>query len=50
MQAKSKEEAVRMGEEFMKLHVDILGPSFESELEVRQMFDSPVCGHEGGKC
>lgn len=39
LRAKSKKEAVKMGEDFMKLHLDLLGPSYEGELEIRQMFD-----------
>jgi hypothetical protein len=39
LRAKSKKEAIKMGEDFMKLHLDILGPSYEGELEIRQMFD-----------
>ena len=39
MQFNSREEAIRSAQEFMKLHVDILGPSYEGECEVRQMFD-----------
>lgn len=39
MRAKSKEEAIEMGRDFMKLHLDVLGPSYEGELEIRQMFD-----------
>src|SRR5262249_19688854 len=39
LRADSKEEAVKMGTDFMQLHIDILGASFEGELEVRQMFD-----------
>jgi hypothetical protein len=38
---KSKEEAVQMGENFMQIHADILGPSYEGELEIRPMFDAP---------
>jgi len=41
----SKKEALNWGEEFMKLHVDILGPSFVGELEIRQMMD-----HQDGTC
>jgi hypothetical protein len=37
----SKEEAVRMGREFMQLHADILGPSYEGELEIRPLMDPP---------
>ena len=39
LRATSKKEALKMGEDFMKLHVDILGSSYEGELEIRQMFD-----------
>ncbi|HEY1801658.1 MAG TPA: YciI family protein [Terriglobales bacterium] len=38
---KSKEEAVRMGQDFMQIHANILGPSHEGELEIRPMFDAP---------
>ena len=36
----SREEAVKMATDFMQLHADILGPTYEGELEVRPMFDS----------
>jgi hypothetical protein len=39
LEAPSKEEAIRLGKEFMQVHVDILGPSYEGTLEVRPMFD-----------
>src|SRR5262245_45513331 len=39
LQARSKEEAIEMGKAFMKIHLDVLGPSYEGELEIRQMFD-----------
>jgi hypothetical protein len=39
LQTKSKEEAVQLGKEFMRVHVDILGPSYEGELEIRQLFE-----------
>jgi hypothetical protein len=39
MQANSKEEAIAMGTEFMKLHVKVLGASYEGQLEIREMFD-----------
>ena len=38
---KSKEEAVQMGRQFMQIHTDVLGPSYEGELEIRPMFDGP---------
>jgi hypothetical protein len=37
---KSREEAIELGKGFMKLHADVLGPSYEGELEIRQMADS----------
>jgi len=41
IEAPSRVEAIRMGSEFMELHARILGPSFEGELEVRQLFETP---------
>jgi hypothetical protein len=38
---KSKEEAIASGRQFMQLHADILGPSYQGELEIRPMFDGP---------
>jgi hypothetical protein len=35
----SKEEAIKSGRQFMQIHADILGPSYEGELEIRPMFD-----------
>jgi hypothetical protein len=43
LNAGSKAEAIHAGSEFMELHARILGPSFEGELEVRQLFESPLC-------
>ncbi len=37
----SKEEAIESGRRFMQLHADILGPSYEGELEIRPIFDTP---------
>jgi hypothetical protein len=39
LEAASKEEAIRLGKEFMQVHVDVLGPSYDGTLEVRPMFD-----------
>jgi hypothetical protein len=50
LRAQSKEEALRLGGDFMKIHVDILGPSYEGELEIRQMFDPSDSGPEGENC
>ena len=43
MNADSLEAAKQMGREFMQLHVDVLGPSFDGELEIRPMFDGGEC-------
>ena len=48
IQAKSKQEAIELGSQFMQIHADILGPSYEGELEVRQMFDPADCGSGKG--
>lgn len=43
LQVKSKEQAVEIGKRFMQLHVDILGPTYSGQVEIRQMFDGPLC-------
>ena len=48
VEAKSKEAAIELGSEFMKLHGDVLGPSYEGECEIRQMFDPGECGSGRG--
>lgn len=40
----SREEAVRMGQEFMQIHADILGPAYEGELEIRPIFGTSEDG------
>jgi hypothetical protein len=44
LRASSKAEAIELGRRFMKVHADILGPSYEAECEIRQMFDPPDSG------
>lgn len=39
LQAKSKEEAIEHGKRFMSIHHDALGPSYEGEMEIRQLAD-----------
>jgi hypothetical protein len=39
MRLKSKEEALEKGRKFMQAHLDVLGPNYEGELEIRQMAD-----------
>jgi len=43
VEAGSRDEAVRIGRRFMELHAAILGPSYEGECEIREMFDGPDC-------
>jgi hypothetical protein len=44
IQANSRQEAIEEGSRFMQIHADVLGPAYEGELEVRQMYDSGDCG------
>ena len=37
LEAASKAEAIEMGKAFMQLHADILGPTYEGVMEIRQM-------------
>lgn len=39
LEAPSLDEAIRLGKEFMQIHVDVIGQSYEGTLEVRPMFD-----------
>ena len=41
LQCKSKDEAIERGRRFMQLHADVLGPSYDGELEIRQMPEAP---------
>ena len=43
LEAASKEEAIRLGKEFMQRHIDVLGQSYDGTLEIRPMFD-PASG------
>jgi len=49
LRANSKEEAIELGKAFMQIHVDVLGHSYEGELEIRQMFDPGDCGLDRAK-
>jgi len=48
-QASSKEEAIEQGKAFMRLHAKTLGPSYEGQLEIRQLAgpDDPCFGEQG---
>jgi hypothetical protein len=39
IRAASKAEAIAHGRRFMSLHAEVLGPSYEGELEIRQLAD-----------
>ncbi|HEX6052051.1 MAG TPA: YciI family protein [Gemmatimonadaceae bacterium] len=41
IQADSREEAIEIGRRFMQVHADVLGPSYEGELEVRELVGPP---------
>lgn len=41
LNAGSRDEAIGLGRRFMQLHADVLGPTYEGELEIRQMHDGP---------
>ena len=42
----SKAAAIESGRQFMQLHADILGPTFEGELEIRPMYEPGECGQQ----
>jgi hypothetical protein len=47
----SKEAAIEEGKRFMQAHVDVLGPSYQGELEIRQLAEFSESGemcHEQG--
>jgi hypothetical protein len=47
LEASSKAEAVEYARRFMQVHLDVMGPSYEGECEVRQLFgpdDAPAGG------
>lgn len=39
VQVDSKEEAVEIGRRWMQIHGDVLGPDYEGEGEIRQLYD-----------
>jgi hypothetical protein len=43
VQAQSRDEAVELGKQFMEAHVTVLGPSYDGECEIRQLFDAGDC-------
>jgi hypothetical protein len=41
LQARTKEEAIELGRRFMTVHSEVLGASYEGELELRQLAEMP---------
>ena len=39
---KSREEALELGRRFMEIHLKVLGPSFEADSEIQEMFPIPL--------
>jgi hypothetical protein len=43
VKAKSRDEAIELGKQFMEVHVMVLGSAYEGECEIRQLFDASDC-------
>ena len=41
LEAAGKTEAVELARRFLQVHADVLGPSYHTRLEVRQLFEAP---------
>lgn len=39
VQVKSKEEAIELAREFLQIHADVMGPGYELNSEIRQMYE-----------
>ena len=48
VEAASRDEAIQLGRRFMELHAAVLGPSYDGECEVRQLFDGSGCSALNG--
>jgi len=48
VEAASRDEALQLGRRFMELHAAVLGPSYDGECEVRQLFDGSGCSALNG--
>jgi hypothetical protein len=48
VEAASRDEAIQLGRRFMELHAAVLGPSYDGECEVRQLFDGSGCSAMNG--
>lgn len=49
LDANSKEEAIELAKAFMRIQMDVLGPSYEAILEIREMAHAADCGSGDGK-
>ena len=49
LEAASRERAIELGQQFMQIHIDVLGPGYNGELEIRQMYDGTGCGGDAVK-
>ena len=49
LEAASRERAIELGQQFMQIHVDVLGPGYQGELEIRQMYDGANCSDDHPK-
>jgi hypothetical protein len=43
VETSSRDEAVELGRQFMALHAQVLGPSYDGECEIRQLFNGQGC-------
>ena len=46
IKADSREDAIRRGKEFLQLHINVLGPGYSGEMEIRQMMEGPELAQE----
>jgi hypothetical protein len=49
LEAPSRERAIELGRQFMQIHVDGLGPAYQGELEIRQMYDGASCSDDSAR-
>ncbi len=50
LRANSREEAIKMGQDFMQIHLDVLGSAYEAEMEVREMSEAPEHSPQHVQC
>jgi hypothetical protein len=46
LRLRSKEEAIEFGREFMQVHIDVLGPQYQGEVEIRPFEEEPEDGKQ----